>query len=152
MEANKMGPCTNWMGQCMAARERYENALADLQDAEKNADRALREADSRIDAARSVDFLRRRGGSASTGHGNSAAGAENIHCSLLYTVYVCALSVSAVSKPFVKWNADWDYQLLPGRDLPCFSIHRLYVRTASDMEAGDTVGGCIPAGAYFCLD
>lgn len=58
MEANKMGPCTNWMGQCMAARERYENALADLQDAEKNADRALREANSRIDADRKADAER----------------------------------------------------------------------------------------------
>lgn len=64
MSENKMGPCTNWMGQCTAARERYENALADLQDAEKNADSALREADSRIDAARKadaerLDFLKR---------------------------------------------------------------------------------------------
>lgn len=58
MEANKMGPCTNWMGHCMAARERYENALADLQDAEQNADRALKEADSRIDAGRKADAER----------------------------------------------------------------------------------------------
>lgn len=58
MSENKMGPYANWYGQCMAARERYENALADLQDAEKNADRALREANSRIDADRKADAER----------------------------------------------------------------------------------------------
>jgi len=58
MSENKMGPYANWYGQCMAARERYENALADLQDAEQNADRALKEADSRIDADRKADAER----------------------------------------------------------------------------------------------